>query len=354
MNIGLLARKTLFSQPGGDSVQVVHTAEALQRFGHRTFIIKAGDPLPEELDLLHFFNIGRPADALPYFERFKGQKVISTVYVEYATADRQRFPFLFSLFGEHGMEYIKTIARARNKTDRWPELSYLLKGQRKSMMYLLNHCDRIITSSMSELQRMSTWAKLPGKSLRDRHRLVPLGINSDFIHTPQDTAERKGLLMVGRLEYLKNQLSVIQWAKQMDWPLTVVGDKNINQEEYYERCLAEAGPLTKFLPFQNTTDIVRLMDQHKVFIVPSLFESYSLVAWEAAARGMAVVANRVADMSETLAPVAEFTDFKVPHVAQSVIEFELAQEKPRTKKSQAWFENYTWDEIGQKIDEAYR
>ena len=160
--------------------------------------------------------------------------------------------------------------------------------------------------------------------------------------------------MVGRLEYLKNQLCVIQWAKQMDWPLTVVGDKNVNQEDYYKQCTAEAGRRTKFLPFQSTTEIIKLMDQHKVFIVPSLFESYSLVAWEAAARGMAVVANEVADMSETLAPVAELTDFNVPHLAQSVIEFELTQRQPRTKKSQAWFENYTWDEIGQKIDEAYR
>ena len=353
MNIGLLARKTLFSQPGGDTVQVVNTAEALQRYGHRTFIVKAGDALPEDLDLLHFFNIGRPADAMPYFVRFKGKKVISTIFVDYKKADKQRFPWLYSVIGSHGMEYIKTLARGLNKSDRWPEWSYLIRGQRKSMIHLLKHCDTIITSSMSELQRVSQWAKLPGKSLRDRHRLVPLGIDTVFIDQPRTEAPRTGLLMVGRLEYLKNQISVIRWAKAHDWPLTVVGDPNINQNEYYQRCLEEAGPLTRFLPFQNQSEVIQLMDEHKVFLVPSFFESYSLVAWEAAARGMAVIANRVPDMSETLEPIAEFANFDSEDEVIRVIQHELAQLNPRTKKSQAWFKNYTWDVIGQKIIEAY-
>jgi len=353
MNVGLLARKTLFSQKGGDTVQVIQTAEALQRYGYRTFIIPAGDPLPDDLDILHFFNIGRPADALPYFKDFKGQKVISTIYVDYSKADKFRFSWLFAMLGSHGVEYIKTIARAWNKSDRWPCWEYLWKGQRRSMVTLLKSCDTLITSSMSELRRISTWSQLSGKALRDRHRMIPLGIDSDFVFKPQNTGPRTGLLMVGRLEYLKNQKIVIQWARSRGWPLTIVGDANVNQPEYYKQCQKEAGPLTRFLPFQKQSEIIRLMDHHKVFIMPSLTETYSLVAWEAAARGMSVIANKVDDMQETLEAIAEFADFTNEEESVRLIETELGQLHPRAKKSQAWFKDYTWDEIGQKIDEAY-
>ena len=45
MTIGLLARKTLHSQPGGDTVQVKQSAAALERLGHTCFIITSGTAL---------------------------------------------------------------------------------------------------------------------------------------------------------------------------------------------------------------------------------------------------------------------------------------------------------------------
>ena len=58
---------------------------------------------------------------------------------------------------------------------------------------------------MSEYERIAAWSALGGKGLRDKHQLIPLGIDDDFLQSTNPQEGRAGLLMVGRLEYLKNQ-----------------------------------------------------------------------------------------------------------------------------------------------------
>ena len=114
MHVVLLARKTLYTQPGGDTVQVEETAPALRSYGHEATIITADQPLPLSATVLHGFNLGRPADLLPYFKSFKGKKILSSIYVDYSLADKQRFPRLYALVGKHGLEYVKTLGKVTN------------------------------------------------------------------------------------------------------------------------------------------------------------------------------------------------------------------------------------------------
>ncbi len=350
MNVALISRSTLYKQPGGDTVQVERTADGLRALGHEVHIVLAGQPLPKSVKIIHGFNLGRPADLLPYFKSFKGKKVLSTIFVDYSLADKERAPLAYALLGGHGMEWLKSIARGLNGSDRFPELRYVLSGQRRSMEALLGLSDRIITSSMSEFERIGSWSKHNRKSLRDKHQLVPLGIAEAFIETPLRSEARSGLLMVGRLEYLKNQKTIIEWATQRNWPLTVVGDANVNQHAYFAACKEAAGPTVTFLPYTDTEEIIRLMDEHKCLVIPSLFETYSLVGWEAAARGMVVVANKAADMSETLEPVAEL----VPIEDESDFIEAVEEAMKGQKKSQVSLENFTWDAIVSRIVSAYR
>ena len=92
------------------------------------------------------------------------------------------------------------------------------------------------------------------------------------------------------------------------------------------------------------------MDEHHCLVIPSLFETYSLVGWEGAARGMAVVANKAADMSETLEPVAELVPIENKEAFIEAIETGLKGQK----KSQVPFKNFTWDVIVSRIVSAYR
>lgn len=359
MIIVFLARKTLFAQKGGDTVQIFETAHALEKLGHQVHIIGPNDSLPQGTDVLHFFNIGRPADGLNHFLSFKGRKVVSTIYVEYAKGDVLRWPVLMRFLGSHRMEYIKVIARAIKGVDRWPSVQYLWLGQKKSMRKILKCSEVIITSSFSELERIKPLCKgLGGKEIRDKHRTIPLGVHEIYLNSPATyNGVRSGLLMVGRLEWLKGQLDFIKLARKLDWPLTVVGDANVNQPEYYNLCREAAGETVRFLPYQNASDVLELMDRHAVFVVPSRFESYSLVAWEAASRGMYVVANKVPDMQETLSQVAHLVSIDREDEVIAAVEdgLQTMQLVPQIaqKKSQVQWENYTWDAVGRRIENCY-
>ena len=354
MNIGLLARKTLHSQPGGDTVQVKQSAAALERLGHTCFIITSGTALPKDLDALHFFNLGRPADALSYFKNFPGKKIISTVFVDYSRADQIRFPRLSRLLGSHRIEFLKTLARAINGSDKWPCLDYLRLGQKRSMKRILDQANVVITSSMSELTRISEWSNHLSKSITDKHRLIPLGLDDCFIFNKPSGKQKQGILLVGRIEHLKNQLQVIQWATKNNWPLTVVGDANANQPNYYKRCIESAGAHIDFIPHQSRQNVLKLMQAHRLLIVPSFFETYSIVAWEAAALGLNVIANDVDDMRETLAEVSQVCDFTNEESTLRTISENLLPGSSQQKKSQAWFENYTWDAIGLQLEKVYQ
>lgn len=346
MHIAFVARKTLYSQPGGDTVQVEQSAAALRRQGHNVSITTSGTPLPDNIDVLHGFNLGRPADLLSYFTSFRGKKVLSSIYVDYALADSARFPLLYKILGKHGLEHMKTLARAVNGSDRWPGLAYALRGQHRNVQALLKHTHTVLTSSDSEASRLEQdFGALP-KTIT-----VPLGVAEEFL-TPPVEGPKEGILILGRLEWLKNQKTVIQWASKHQWPLTVVGDPGKNQQVYYRECKAAAGETITFLPHTRGEALLALLDSHKLLVVPSHFESFSLVGWEAAARGMKVLFNDVADMKETLAPIGEGVDFSDEAACTLRIQ-ETLSEPVGLKKSQALLESRSWDQIVMQILSAY-
>ena len=348
MHVVLLARKTLYTQPGGDTVQVEETASALRRCGHEATILTAGQPLPLSATVLHGFNLGRPADLMPYFKSFKGKKILSSIYVDYSLADQQRFPRLYSLLGKHGLEYAKTLGRALNGSDRFPGILFLAHGQKSCVRGLLRLTDLLITSSKSEAQRIES----DFGPLRCAVKTVPLGIGASFLAPFEQRQKREGLLLLGRLEWLKNQKTIINWATENNWPLTVVGDANANQKTYYQECLNQAGSSVSFLPYTAGDELKRLLRSHRVLIIPSHFESFSLVGWEAASQGMHVLYNDVADMNETLAPVGTPIQMADKKAAVSVITAALNGNLAQ-KKSHDLLSSRSWDTIILELLNAY-
>ena len=131
MKIALISRSTLYTQPGGDTVQVESTAAGLKNLGHKIVIVLAGQKLPEDIELVHGFNLGRPDDLLPYFKNFKGKKVLSTLFVDYSPADKNRFPMLSRILGTHALEWFKTMARGINNSDNVPSFLFYSRARKK-------------------------------------------------------------------------------------------------------------------------------------------------------------------------------------------------------------------------------
>ena len=65
MKVAIIARSTLYSVPGGDTIQAVETARHLTDMGVDTEVKLSNEEIIyNDYDLLHFFNIIRPADML--------------------------------------------------------------------------------------------------------------------------------------------------------------------------------------------------------------------------------------------------------------------------------------------------
>ena len=69
MRIAFITRSTLHSVPGGDTIQIEQTARHLQQIGVQADILSTSAPVNySQYDLLHLFNITRPADLLHHIK----------------------------------------------------------------------------------------------------------------------------------------------------------------------------------------------------------------------------------------------------------------------------------------------
>jgi glycosyltransferase involved in cell wall biosynthesis len=122
--------------------------------------------------------------------------------------------------------------------------------------------------------------------------------------------------------------------------------------KYYQECLNQAGSSVSFLPYTAGDELKRLLRSHRVLIIPSHFESFSLVGWEAASQGMHVLYNDVADMNETLAPVG--IPIQIEDKASAVTAITAALNgNLEQKKSHDLLSSRSWDTVILALLEAY-
>ena len=111
MHIAFITRSTLYTVPGGDTVQVVQTAGQLKAKGVGVDIFLSKDTIDyDKYDLLHFFNIIRPADILYHYKKAKKPFVVSTIlcsYSEYDKHHRKGLGVLFTHLPGDSVEYLK-------------------------------------------------------------------------------------------------------------------------------------------------------------------------------------------------------------------------------------------------------
>ena len=89
MKVAFITRSTLYSVPGGDTVQVLQTAKHINLLGINADIKLTNENINyNEYNLLHFFNITRPSDILYHTSKTKKPFVISTIFIDYSQYDK--------------------------------------------------------------------------------------------------------------------------------------------------------------------------------------------------------------------------------------------------------------------------
>jgi glycosyltransferase involved in cell wall biosynthesis len=290
MKIVFIVRSTLYTAKGGDTIQVQETAAHLRNTGVELDIKKTTEKINYAgYDLMHFFNIIRPADILIHIKRSDKPFVVSTILVDYSLYDKHNrhglAGKLFKIIPASAIEYAKAVYRFLTGSDKMVSISYLWKGQRRSITEILKKTKAVLVQAQDEYNDLM---KLYG--VNPDHYIIHNGINAGMFQYAENIAKEKStVLCVARIEGIKNQYNLIRALNNTAYKLILIGDAAPNQKGYYQKCRSIAADNVSFINYMPQQKLAAYYAAANVHVLPSWFEVCGLSSLEAAAIGCRIV-----------------------------------------------------------------
>lgn len=352
-----LSRATLFTIKGGDTVQVLKTAEALRKL-NVTIDIKLCDEKNisySDYTLIHFFNI-RPADMILHIKKSNLPYVISTIYVDHAKPAAQKAEGardrILNLFSSDAQEYIKTIAKSILLRDKIISKSYIWKLHRRSVRWTLRNAAGLLPNSENEYKRLvSTYG------ITKNYTVIPNAADIDiFNYRNEDiiTKDNNMVLCVARIEQRKNQLNLIKALNGTHFQLYIIGNPAPNHTGYYNKCMGISKPNIHFIPGIAQEELVCYYKKAKVHVLPSWFETTGLASLEALFCGCNIVVTQYGDTGNYF----DASDFIYcdPESVTSIREAveKAASQQINTRIIDLAMEKYNWKKTAEKTFSVYK
>ena len=274
-------------------------------------------------------------------------------------ADRWGVPHV-AMF--HTLGDVKLRARASEE-----EPEERLESERR----IVHRLDRIVAATRHEQQLLRQIYRVPA----ERITVIPLGVNLDRF-APADRAaaraelgigdEERILLAIGRIQPLKGlDILIRSLAEVTDrdgislW--IIGGDDRAADEISRLRALAEEFSVASMVRFVGPVEHEALPDYYNaadVVVMPSFYESFGLVAVEAMASGVPVVASRVGGLSSTVSDgrTGYLIPWRCPEPFAEKIELLLRNEQLRSSLGSAAVDRmqmYSWPEISRQLCALY-
>ena len=224
LKVLFLSRTTLFSVPGGDTTQVLKTAEGLRALGCEVEVSTEVTPNLSGIDLVHLFNLTRPQEtylqALAAFRR-RIPVVLSPIYVDFSEYDRQARAGLAGVLLKHLSPSMAQTAKIAgrmllNREYNRGTFAVLAAGYRRAQERLISMANMLLPNSQSEMRRISN--DFPSARTKP-WAVVPNAVDVTlFAYDAVKPIEefRDSVMCVGRIEGLKCQLQLIRALKGTD------------------------------------------------------------------------------------------------------------------------------------------
>ncbi|HUQ65723.1 MAG TPA: glycosyltransferase family 4 protein [Flavitalea sp.] len=356
MKVIMISRSTLYTSPGGDTMQIHMTAKYLRSLGVEVDILTSeNDVEGQEFDLIHFFNIIRPDDIMHHIKKNRPY-VISTVFVDYSEFDKIARPgisgLIFKMLNSYQIEYVKCIARFILGRETLKSSYFLFHGQYRSILYIANHAKLLLPNSHSEYKRFqNAFGIFPYKKVVNA--VDPEFFNDSVV---PDEAYRDHILVVGRIEGIKNQLNVIKAVIDTPYKLTIIGKPSLNQRSYYKACrkLADGHANIDFVEQQaDHKKLASIYKAARVHVLASWFETTGLVSLEAGLMGCQIVVTRKGDTEEYFKDMALYCEpDDVNSIRTAIVK---AYNAPANNILKSFIkDNYTWTQTAKQTLEAYQ
>lgn len=357
MNVLLQSRVSLYSAPGGDTVQVERTAEALRACGVAADISLELEPDLSGYDLVHLFNLTRVHETYLQAENAKRQGrpvALSTIYWNEEEYERQAHGglrrLLMAVAGREGIEYARIAFRYCANGERNRAARELLRhGYRALQRRVLAAADILLPNAQAEMQCLERdFGKLAAP-----YAVVPNAAEQEFCPSgPAPWAGRNCVLCAGRVEPRKNQLALVRALRGTGIPLVLAGCASLNHGRYYEAVRRAAPPGTVFAGQLGRAEMREAYDGARVHALPSWFETPGLASLEAAARGCNLV---VSDRGSTREYFAEHAEYCEPGDEASIRAAVLRawRSPPRPELRRRIAARFTWEEAARATVQAY-
>lgn len=372
MRVLLQNRPDAFDVFGGDSVQMIKTAEYLRKLGVRVDISLDLAPNVHDYDIIHLMNLTRVSfthTQLRNAKRHKKKVVLSPIYWNtsnvislYARGTALELlhpPSLASL----GKACFKSLW-SKTLLNEISELTY----NKKLASKVLSEADCLLPNSTAEMQIIRHDFNEVLEAKERKFSVVPNGVDANifFKASSKPFIDQYGfdnfVLNVGRFSYRKNQLSLIRALKGTGIPVVFIGEsstatyygiKDTVDNLYYRKCKREADSFFKFLPLIPHDKLAAAYTASKVFVLPSLYETPGLSALEAALCGSNVCVTKGGSTREYFSNLAIYCNpYELNSIRTAVFQ---AYEMPKTSTLREHvLENFTWDKTAKATLEAYK
>lgn len=360
-------RDDALQNPGGDTVQLSKTRDALEELGVDAQVkqwnqLEALDN-PNRYDIAHLFNIQMPDTAwtiLETLKRYQLATVLSPIYWDlypFWFMEASRSKPLWKIASRYAGTKLASTIYIHWQRGKSPLISWW-RTQRR----LLQHATRLLPNSNAETELLKDTFFL-GPGLQAKVDVVPNAIDPALFDPKPEPSHLfqekigsdKFILQVGTIHPVKNQLGLMKALYDLPLPILFVGRPIASTTDYAEQCKAfarERGNVTFIdrIPHEQLPNIYATASVH---VLPSWRETPGLVSMEAAASGCPIVSTSIGSAREYFGDMAWYCHPDDLKSIRDSVEAAL-QAPPNPGLRQRILTQYTWANTAQCTLDAYQ
>ena len=354
-----LVRRNLTQHRGGDTTQILRTAEALRARGVQVDLCSDLRPRMDGYDVVHLFHLDRLWENHAHCRRIRAEgrpAVLSTIYWPADEFDRGGRAGLQGLLarmaGSQTYQNLRLAQRwalqvARERSPR--SLRAQFWGFRRAVRFVLESTAVLLPNSRAEQAQIEQRFGVARPVV-----VVPNAADSEAFGPPAaDTRQpHRGVLCVGRIEPRKNQLALIEALCQTDIAVTLVGDAGRYSSAYHRRCIQAASPNVEMAGQQPPDVLRRLYQAAQVHACVSWYETPGLASLEAALSGCAVVVTPGGSTREYFGEEAHYCQPDSPASIRTAVETAL-RAGPSQRLADRVATEFTWDAAAEQTLAGY-
>lgn len=350
MRILLGLRSDAFAVFGGDVQYALEIKKALEAAGHKVVTTDEVKPDVGGVDVVNLINVVNVAETWEKINYFKERGVPVVLTPEYYNLDRF---FLHThwkanvarlVLGEHSA--LKLFRLKKHRSRAW-----------RILTKLINAADHVVAKSERERRQLILDFKLPKRKIS----VVANGVDPAFGRRakPHRFTQRYGvkdfLLTVGRVEPIKNQLSLLKATRGLDVPFVFVGSGYTASDSYLLECKREArGRRVLFIDRLSHGSLPDAFAAARAHIAPSYNETTSLVSLEAAMAGCPIVITKESPHKEYFGDSVVTCDpYDIKSIRLAVLKV-LEHSKRVERLRGRLTRSFSWPTITRQLAAVYR